>query len=130
MKKIIVIEQENKYQYDSIEELVKDILDEKYYNFSQEQKKEILKKKANLNIINKKDVTIQDNFTIENNSIENKIITTNEYTYILSLANLDIITILEQKDADIFLKGWDKEKFEGNYIIINRFAKELITKYA
>lgn len=129
MKKIIVIEQENKYQYDSIEELVKDILDEEYYNMGQEQKKEILNKKANLNRLNRKGITIQDDFTKKNNSIENKIITTNEYTYILSLANLDIITILEQKDADVFLKGWDKEKFDGNYIIINRFAKELIKQY-
>lgn len=127
MKKIILIEQENKYQYDSIEELAKDLLDEEYYNMNQKQKKELLNKKANLNKVNKKGVIISEN--IKNNDIDNKIITTNEYTYIISLANLDIITILEQKDADIFLKGWDKEKFEGNYIIINKFAKELITQY-
>ena len=45
MKKIILIEQENKYQYDSIEELAKDLLDEEYYNMNQKQKKELLNKR-------------------------------------------------------------------------------------
>ena len=79
MKKIILIEQENKYQYDSIEELAKDLLDEEYYNMNQKQKKELLNKKANLNKVNKKGVIISEN--IKNNDIDNKIITTNEYTY-------------------------------------------------
>ena len=113
MKKIIVIEQENKFQYDSIEELVKELLDENYYNINEEQKYEILKRKAALNKIN------------NNNQINIE----NEYTYILSLANLNIITVLERKDADIFLKGFDKEKFDGNYIIINKLAKDLLASY-
>lgn len=121
MKKLIIIEKENKYQFDSIEDLVKELVDENYYNMNQEQKKEILNKKASFNILNK--------IGIKQKEIENKIITTNEYTYILSLSNLDIITILERKDADIFLKGWNKENFEGNYIIINRFAKELLKQH-
>lgn len=119
MKKLIVIEQGNKYQYDSIEELVKDLIDENYYSMNQEQRAEIINKKARLNMLNKIGSTESD-----------KIITINEYTYILSLASLDIITILERKDADIFLKELNKENFEGNYKIINRFAKQLLMKYA
>lgn len=130
MKNIIVIEQNNSFQFDSIEDLIKGLLDDNYYNMSEIQKKEILKKKAFLNKINNKELSIVEIKDLANNiNLDNKILISNEYTYILSLASSNIIILLERKDADIFFEGWDKAKFAGEYIIVNKYSKALIKKY-
>ena len=101
MKKIIVIERNNSFQFDSIEDLVKGLLGDDYYNMNEIQKQEILKRKTFYNKINNKDISIAKNRNLYNN-LNNKVFIDNEYTYILSLVSLDIIVLLERKDADIF----------------------------
>ena len=60
----------------------------------------------------------------------------NNYTYIDYFANnikngLNILlsTILEKTDANIFGKYINREGIEDNYIIINKFANEIMKNY-
>ena len=49
-------------------------------------------------------------------------------TYILSLSIINKFMLLENIDSNIFTKELDKSQMDGNYIIVNKFAKELLGK--
>lgn len=127
MKKLILIEGDDKYQFDSLEEMVRSIIDDKYYEMSRLEKKKLLDMKAfasslpyKVNIVDrlKKDEPIEGNFIIYD-----------EITYIFSLLLLNKVTLLESTDSNIFTEYLDKSNISDNYIIVNRFAKELLSSY-
>ena len=127
LKKLILIEGSEKYQFDTVKELVELIIDKRYYELTEENKKEKLKLKAvancmfsNLQIVNNLE---------ELDNIEGKFIIADEITYIYSLLLLNKVTLLESTDANLLATTLNKEEISENYIIVNKFAKELLKKY-
>lgn len=127
LKKLILLEGEEDYQCDTLEELVKRLLDEKYYELSYKEKRNAIKKKALANCLGI-NMNVIENFRLESD-IENNIIIYDEITYIYSLLILNKVLLLERIDSNIFTKKIDKSKMENNYIIVNKFAKELLENY-
>ena len=115
LKNLILIENDEKYQFDTLEELVKTIIDKDYYDMTNKQKQEKLELKAFANSFGKEEILKQINVK-------------NEVTYILSLLVINKFMILESVNSDIFTKAMNKSNLNGNYIIVNKFAKELLEK--
>ena len=126
LKNLIIIEDGNEIQCDNIEEVVKLLIDEKFYDLSQEEKKEKIKIKALANSLGIK-INIVKN--AEKEDFDGKIIIKDEITYILSLLIINKILILENRDANIFTKNIDKNNISENYLILNSFAKEILINY-
>ena len=129
LKKIIIIENGKDIQCNTLEDVVKILIDENYYNMTPVQKKEKMKMKALSNCINNKKEIVQELPENGEESIEDKFIIQDEITYVLSLLTTNNILLLERKDSDIFTKDLNKENLKDNYIIVNTFAKELLSKY-
>ena len=129
MEKLIVIEGKNTYKYNDIESLVKNFIHPNYYEVTTEQREEELEKKAVAN-------TTPDNIPIikwkDRNVIKDMskvMILYDEYTYILSMLQLQKFYLLEAKEANIFGKYIDKNAIKDNYIIVNTFANEILKTY-
>ena len=128
MENLIVIEGKEKYKYNDIESLIKGFINERYYNMSETEQKNEIEKKAIAN-------TIQDNIKIYNmeskaqNYDKEAFILYDEITYILSMLKFNKIILLEKTNANIFGKYINKENITDNYIIVNKFANEIIQKY-
>ena len=129
MEKLIVIEGNNTYKYNDIESLVKNFIHPNYYEVTTEQREEELEKKAVAN-------TTLDNIPIikwkDRNVIKDMskvMILYDEYTYILSMLQLQKFYLLEAKEANIFGKYIDKNAIKDNYIIVNTFANEILKTY-
>lgn len=128
MENLIVIEGKEKYKYNDIESLIKGFINERYYNMSETEQKNELEKKAIAN-------TIQDNIKIYNmeskaqNYDKEAFIVYDEITYILSMLKFNKIILLEKTNANILGKYINKENITDNYIIVNKFANEIIQKY-
>ena len=128
LKKIVIIEGDNKIQCDSEEEVVKILIDSNYYNLTEKEKNEKRKIKAMANCMNNK-MKIVDQIDINNESVDDKFIIIDEITYILSLLMTNNIILLERVDSNIYTGTIDKSKIKDNYIIVNKFAKELLESY-
>ena len=128
MENLIVIEGKEKYQYKDIKSLVENFINKNYFNMTKEEREKELEKKAIAN-------TIQNNIKIvkrESNEMEfdtNVFVLYDEITYILSMLNLDKTILLERTDANILGKYINKANIKDNYIIINKFANEIMKKY-
>ena len=131
LKRLVILEENEKYQCNTIQDIVKKLIDENYYEFTEKEKKNKIKMLAIANCINNKIEIIEDieKNLKQDNSIENKFIIKDEITYILSLLIINKIVLLERIDADEFLKGIDKSRFSDNYIIVNKYAKDLMINY-
>ena len=128
MKNLIIIEGKEKYQFDSIEELIDVFVGRNFYNLSEEDKRALLEKRTaanalinNLNIIELK--KYPDDY------MKNAFIVYDEYTYILSMLKFNKLVLLEKTDANIFSKHMKKDWVEDNYIIINNFSDEILENY-
>lgn len=129
LKKIILIENDKEYQCDTMQEVVKKLIDENYYNFTQEEKINKMKMLALANCLNNKKEIIEEYELDTNFSIERKFIIKDEMTYVLSLLLTNNIILLERIDSNVFTKDLDKSNFNDNYIIVNKFAEMLLQKY-
>lgn len=123
MKNLIVIEDGESFEYSTLEELVKDLISKDYYTMSDEVKNKKLIELIYKNIINMniKDIKEKDNQINE--------YTKNEYLAILFLLKNNVFTLLENIDSNIFVKYLDKANFKNNYIIVNKYAEEILKKY-
>ena len=126
LEELIIIENGKEKQCKSLEELVKTLISENYYEISKEEQAEKIKMRANANTLNNR---MEISEETDENSLENKFIIKDEITYILSLISTNKIVLLERKDADIFTKNLNKQKIEDNYIIVNKFARDLLKEY-
>ena len=128
MKNLIVIEGKEKYQYKDMNSLIENFINKNYFNMSKEEKKLELEKKAIAN-------TIQNNIKVEkldektSNYDDNSFILYDEISYILSMLKFNKLILLERTDANIFGKYINKESIKDNYIIVNKFANEIMKKY-
>ena len=118
LNNLIAIEKKNDYQCNTINELVKKLIDEKYYELTLEQRKNKMKMLAMANTLNKK----MDN-------INGKFIIKDEFTYILSLLICGNIVLLEKKESNVFIKYTNVPESKDNYIIVNKFAKDILKSY-
>ena len=119
-----------KIQFSNKESLIKYLLGDTYFQLSDKERVELLIYNAFAKCLNTeyKPVTItKSNIdTIDN---EKNFLIYDENTYILSLLLLNKIMLLERKDSNIFASNIDKSKLDGNYIILNTFAKKLLADY-
>ena len=129
LKKLIIIENEETIQKDTFEEIVKVLIDEDYYYLNNEEKINKMKLKAYANCLNNKMEVIEREDIKDISNIKNKFIIKDEITFVLSLLITNNIMILERIDSDIFTKSIDKKSIKDNYIIVNRFAEDLLKKY-
>ena len=127
LKKLIIIEGNVDYQCEKINDIVKEIIDENYYNFTEKEKKNKLNMLAIANCLGDK-IEILDEINNEE-ELKGKFIIKDEITYILSLLMLNKIVLLERIDANIFMKKIDKSNYTDNYIIVNKYAKQLLIDY-
>lgn len=128
MENLIVIEGKEKYKYEDLQSLVKNFISKNYYEMSEREKENELEKKtiANTMLNNIKTTKIEKGTTEFD---ENTFVLYDEITFILSLAKFNKIILLERTDANLFGKYVNKENMKDNYIIINRFANEIMKKY-
>lgn len=126
LNNLIAIEKKNDYQCNTINELVKKLIDEKYYELTLEQRKNKMKMLAMANTLNKK-MEIVDNCSCDN--INGKFIIKDEFTYILSLLICGNIVLLEKKESNVFIKYTNVPESKDNYIIVNKFAKDIVKSY-
>lgn len=128
MEKLIVIEGKEKYQYKDLKSLVQGFINSNYYDMDEKEKQNELEKKAVANNMLSKSKIIKINN--EKKSFEkDEFVINNEVTYILSLLRFNKIVLLEKIDANIFGRYIDKTKLSNNYIILNKFADEILEKY-
>ena len=126
LSKIIIIENDNKVQCDSEEEVIKLLIDKRYYELSEKEKSEKREIKALANCINNKMQIVED---ADSEDIENKFIIKDEITYVLSLLITNKIILLERIDSNIYTANINKSEMKDNYVIVNKFAKELLKIY-
>lgn len=128
MENLIVIEGKEKYQYKDIKSLVENFISKNYYNMSKTEREDEIEKKAIAN-------TMQNNIKIvkleqrTGDFDANAFVLYDEISYILSMLKLNKIILLERTDANIFGRYIDKKNIKDNYIIINKFANEIMKKY-
>ncbi len=115
LKNLIIIENGNSYQFETERELVKKLICDDYYELSENKKIEAIKIKAIANSLNL------------NENISEDITTEKDFILSLLIDNNNLI-LLEKKDSNIFTEKLDKNKFNKNYIIVNKFAKQLLNK--
>lgn len=128
MENLIVIEGKEKYQYRDIESLVEKFINENYFYMDEADRKVELEKRAIMNNTqNKIKICKLDNKTT--NFDKNAFIIYDEITYILSLLKFNKIILLEKTNANILGKYINKENIEENYLILNKFADEIMQKY-
>jgi len=126
LNKVIIIEDDNKVQCDSVEEVVKTLIDEKYYELGEKEKLEKREMKAIANCINNSFEIVEN---VNSKDLENKFVIKDETTYVLSLLIINKIILLERIDSNIYTSSIDKSNMKDNYIIVNKFAKELLKNY-
>ena len=126
LNKVIIIEDDNKVQCDSVEEVVKTLIDEKYYELDEKEKLEKREMKAIANCINNSFEIVEN---ANSKDLENKFVIKDETTYVLSLLIINKIILLERIDSNIYTSSIDKSNMKDNYIIVNKFAKELLKNY-
>lgn len=131
LKKLIVIENQKNYQFSEESEIVKFLLGPNYYMQSKQKQIEQMEinalikcKGTNLQIMKMKE---EDNK--KKIDVKNKFIIYDEKTYILSLLLTNKIMLLESTDSNIFTNQLDKTNIKENYIIVNKFAEELLDKH-
>ena len=122
MENLIVIEGKEKYQYRD------KFINENYFYMDEADRKVELEKRAIMNNPqNKIKICKLDNKTT--NFDKNAFIIYDEITYILSLLKFNKIILLEKTNANILRKYINKENIEENYLILNKFADEIMQKY-
>lgn len=130
MKALIYMEQEQINKFDSLQELYEFIFGKQYFKLTEKGKfirrYEIAFYKIkfyglDLDIVHTKMGILGDQYKIikEKYNLEKSLIIDNEREFIMSLCKIPNITILESKSSDNLLTAEEKEKYKGNYIVIN-----------
>ncbi len=130
MKDLIYIEQEQINKFDSLQELYEFIFGKQYFHLTEKQKfirrYEIAFYKIkfyclDLDIVHTKMGILGEQYKIikEKYNLDKALIIDNEREFIMSLCKIPNIVILESKLSDNLLTVKEKEKYKGNYIVIN-----------
>lgn len=105
------MESGNVNQFSTLNELVKFLLGDDYYDLSLNDKKKRL------------------SFNAAFNGISDTSYLYDEIAYIYLLLINNRITLFEKVTSDIFISSLDKSNFSEDYIVINKFAGFLLKRY-
>lgn len=131
MKDLIYIEQDQINKFDSLQELYQFIFGKHYFQLNEKEKfirrYEIAFYKINfyglkMDIVHTNMGTFGEQYKIikQDYNLEKAIILDDEKKFVMSLCKIPNITILESKYKDNLLTVKEKEKYRGNYIIIDK----------
>ena len=131
MKNLIYVEKEEINKFDYVQELYEFIFGKEYFTLSEKEKfirrYEIAFYKIkfydlDLDIVYTNMGILGEQYKIINKkfNLERAFIIDDERSFILSLCKIPYITILESKYSNNLLTIKEKEKYKGNYIIINK----------
>jgi len=129
MKKLILIIGKSSFQFDTAEELYQELLGKKddfYKDLSSEEKEQRRYEKAYINAQGNKDRIVKLSTMPNFYSNTNNFYIDSDETYVLSLLNMNIIHLLEEKNSNIFSSSINKSEITDNYIILNHFADSLL----
>lgn len=139
MKDLVYIEQEQSNKFDSLQELYEFIFGKQYFTLSEKEK--FIKRykiafykikfyKLDLDIVHTKMGVIGEQYKVinENYDLKRAIIIDNERDFVMSLCKFPNITILESKLSNNLLTAEEKQKYNGNYIVINEIIDERLSK--
>lgn len=113
--KFIVMESGNTYSFSSLEDLVKSFLGDDYYELSDSDKKKRLELKAYANMLGM-------------NSDISDYVLFDEKAFIYSLLINTNIILFEKVGVNVFVDDVINDKKAGNYIVVNKYAKEMLKK--
>lgn len=130
MKDLIYIEKEQVNKFDSLQELYEFIFGKHYFTLSEKEKfikrYEIAFYKIkfyclDLDIVHTAMGILGEQYKIisEDYNIDRALIIDSEKEFVKSLCKIPGITILESKHRNALLNAKDKQKYKGNYILIN-----------
>lgn len=131
MKDLVYIEGEEINKFNSLQELFEFIFGKQYFNLTEKEKfirrYEIAFYKIkfyclNLDIIHTKIGILGEQYKIidKKYKLENALIIDDERKFVMSLCRIPNITILESKESDNLLPRKEKEKYKGNYVVIDK----------
>lgn len=126
MKKLLLIENAKGNQFDSEKEAVEFLFGKKYYALMPEERKKHMLINAHMKCAGT-DMEVVE--LKERISVKNKFVVYDEKTYVLSLLIVGRVMLLEHIDSNIYTEDLDKTGIDKNYIIVNKFAEELLQKY-
>ena len=132
MKNLIYIEQDQINQFNTLQELYEFIFGMKYFNLTEKEKfirrYEIAFYKIkfynwDLDIVHTMMGTLGEQYKIidQKYNSEKAFIIDDEKHFVMSLFKISNIIILESKTSNNLLTAKEKEKYKGNYIVINEF---------
>ena len=136
-RNLIVLGSRLQWQFDTFEELIEQYFGEDYEEKSDEDKlRERYMKMYPYSLLNRKRVCIDvatgfaggEFVEIEEQGIEDKLFIGNEKDFFLSLCMLDELKILERKDSNIFTGNLNKMNMQGNYVLVNAYAEQLLKR--
>lgn len=135
MKDLILIVDQEKYQFDTKEELMQNLLGDKENNYNEmteEEKKERRYLKAYINLQGQKEYIIDFKEEVKKNPnipINERFLIDNDDMYVMSLLRMNQVVLLENTKSDIFSKEINKEGIDDNYLILNSYANEITNNY-
>ena len=130
MKNLIYIEQDQINKFDSLQELYEFIFGTKYFTLTEKEKfirryeiafYKIKFYNLGLDIVHTEMGTLGEQYKIidKKYKLEKALIIDDEKQFVMSLCRIPTIMILESKFSNNLLTTKEKEKYKGNYIVIN-----------
>ena len=132
MKNLIYIEQDQINQFNTLQELYEFIFGMKYFTLTEKEKfirryeiafYKIKFYNLDLDIVHTMMGTLGEQYKIidQKYNSEKAFIIDDEKQFVMSLCKISNIVILESKTSNNLLTAKEKEKYKGNYIVINEF---------
>lgn len=132
MKNLIYIEQDQINQFNTLQELYEFIFGTKYFTLTEKEKfirryeiafYKIKFYNLDLDIVHTIMGTLGEQYKIidQKYNSEKAFIIDDEKQFVMSLCKIPNIIILESKTSNNLLTAKEKEKYKGNYIVINEF---------
>lgn len=132
MKNLIYIEQDQINQFNTLQELYEFIFGTKYFTLTEKEKfirryetafYKIKFYNLDLDIVHTIMGTLGEQYKIidQKYNSEKAFIIDDEKQFVMSLCKISNIVILESKRSNNLLTAKEKEKYKGNYIVINEF---------
>lgn len=132
LKKLLLIEGGKRFQFDEEKELIEYLLGKNYYKLTKKEQMKLMSINAFFKVTGTKmkvDTLSKPKEELKNMNFENTFVVYDEKTYILSLLIADRAMLLESTASNIYTDGLDKSEIKENYIIVNKFAQELLIEY-
>ena len=131
MKNLIYIEQDQINQFNTLQELYEFIFGTKYFTLTEKEKfirryetafYKIKFYNLDLDIVHTIMGTLGEQYKIidQKYNSEKAFIIDDEKQFVMSLCKISNIIILESKTSNNLLTAKEKEKYKGNYIVINQ----------